>query len=115
MNSDPLDGLLSQYAKTPTPPFAGGNSELWREIERRKARSFFSRLLPLLEWRDLFGEPRLAATGVLLAVAVGMIPAFLARPHRASDERLARESLHFEVFSAQAGDVFAEKSPSQKS
>lgn len=112
MNPDPLDRLLSQYAKTPTPPLASGNSELWREIERRKARSFFARLLPVLEWRDLFGEPRLAAAGVLLAVAIGVIPAFLTKPDRSSDERLARKSLHFEVFSAQAGDMLAEKNPS---
>ncbi|HVZ64168.1 MAG TPA: hypothetical protein VG838_06785 [Opitutaceae bacterium] len=98
MNSDPLDDLLGAYSKqsTPTPPdrFTTG---VWQEIELRRNQSFWRRLLPALNWHELFREPRVALPAFALAVLIGLLPAATLRSY--GEVRLARESLHFEVFS----------------
>lgn len=61
----------------------------------------WARLFPVAEWRGLFANPRLALPAVGLALAIGLLPGLLlATP--AADQRLARETFHFEVFSSRA-------------
>lgn len=100
MNPDPIDPLLSDCARQGVPKAPETmNADVWREIERRRHRTFWSRVLPLLEWRELFGEPRLAATALFCALAVGILPAMVwTKTHAA--QRLARQSIHFDVFMA---------------
>lgn len=99
---NPIDRALDAYAQESLPACPDRLiSDVWREIDNRRRQSVWTRLFPLLDWNELFREPRLALSAVGLALAVGLIPAFLqARP--LPDTRLARESLHFEVFSSQA-------------
>jgi len=101
MKPDPIDRALASYAQESLPMCPDRlTSDVWREIDRRRRESVWTRLFPLLDWNELFREPRLALSAVGLALAVGLVPAFLqTRP--LSDTRLARESLHFEVFSSQ--------------
>ena len=100
MKPDPIDRALTSYAQESLPTCPDRLiSDVWREIASRRRQSVWTRLFPLLDWHELFREPRLALSAVGLALAVGLIPAFLqARP--LPDTRLARESLHFEVFSS---------------
>lgn len=100
MKPDPLDNTLADYAQQPLPACPDRlASDVWREIESRRRRSVWTRLFPLLDWNELFREPRLAVSAVALALAVGLVPAFL-QAGPVTDTRLARESLHFEVFSS---------------
>ncbi len=98
MNSDQLDDLLRAYSKQPLPPPpAGLTPGVWREIEQRRRRgAWWSRLFPILSWRELF-EPRLAIASVALALLTGVLP--LAAARAVETPRLARNSLHFDVFS----------------
>ena len=99
MNPDPLDDLLSDYSKqSPSPP--QGTSEIWREIEHRRRRPFWSGLLPTLNWNEFFREPRLVISALVLALMAGVLPAAMVRAD--VSPQLARESLHFDVFSAHA-------------
>lgn len=102
MKSDPLDKSLADYAQQPLPACPDRlASNVWREIESRRRRSIWTRLFPLLDWPELFREPRLALSAAGLALAIGFVPALLqAKP--GTEIRLARESLHFEVFSSRA-------------
>ena len=100
MNLDPLDDLLSDYSKQPMPPPPPGTSEIWREIEHRRRRPFWSGLLPTLDWNEFFREPRLVISAMLLALIAGVLPAAMGRAD--VSPQLARESLHFDVFSAHA-------------
>ena len=98
MNSDPLDDLLAGYAKQPTPPPPDRlTAGIWREIELRRRQSFWRRVLPSLDWDELFREPRVAFPALALAVFIGVLPAVAMRSY--GQVSLARESLHFEVFS----------------
>jgi len=95
---DPLEAVLSSLAReAPPAPSPDLEAEVWRTIRRRRARPFWSRLLPILDWRDLFAEPRLIASALAVALGVGILPAALTARPRSSD--WARTSLHFEVFS----------------
>lgn len=96
MNSDPLDDLLAAYAKEPLPPAAQSRAEVWREIESRRKEARWLGLFPVLSWRDLFAEPRLAIAGLIVALVTGALPVAAARA--AESTRLARESLHLDVF-----------------
>jgi len=95
---DPLEAALRDLAReSPPAPSPHLDAEVWRTIRRRRARPFWSRLLPILDWRDLFAEPRLIASALTVALGVGILPAALtARPPSAD---WVRASLHFEVFS----------------
>lgn len=98
MNSDPLDELLRSYSQQPSPaPAERLSSDVWRAIKLSRRQPFWSRMLPILSWRDVFAEPRLVAAALAVAFLVGMLPAALIG--REASPRLARESLHFEVFS----------------
>ena len=101
MKPDPIDQALASYARQPLPAcpdrLTGG---VWREIGSRR-RSVWARLFPAAEWRGLFANPRLALPAVALALAVGLLPGLLlASP--GAEQNLARESLHFDVFSSRA-------------
>ncbi len=97
MNTDPLDDLLKAYAKQPLPPPAPfSKAEMWREIETRRRRPLWSGLIPVLSWRELFAEPRLAITGLVLALVTGIVP--VAAAHTLENTRMARASLHLDVF-----------------
>ena len=98
MNSDPLNDLLGAYSKQATPPPPDRlTSGVWQEIELRRTQTFWRRVLPSLDWRELFREPRLAFPALALALFIGMLPAFALRSYAQAD--IVRESLHFEVFS----------------
>jgi hypothetical protein len=100
MNSDPLDKLLQAYAAQPGP---AAPEQLVTDVRRailRRRQPFWSRLLPILDWREVFAEPRLIAAALALALAVGVLPAaFVARK---AHSQIVTESLHFEVFSTLA-------------
>ena len=108
MNTNPLDDLLGAYAKQPLPPPPGpGSAEIWRAIGDRRSRSFWSRVLPVLDWRELFLEPRMATAAFALAVVVGVVPAYIVVGRINAEAQYARRSLHFEVFSAHTTDLLA--------
>ena len=101
MNSDSIDELLRAYSKQPLPPPPEGlTTGVWREIDLRRRRPSWLGLFPVLNWRELFAEPRLAAAGLSLALIVGILPATAARSF--GQARLARDSLHFDVFSTRS-------------
>ena len=101
MNSHQLDDLLRAYSKQPLPPPQERlTSGVWREIEQRRHRRFWMGIFPVLSWRELFADPRLAVAGLAVALLAGVLPAAVVR---ASDNaQLVRTSLHFDVFSTQS-------------
>ena len=101
MNSEQLEALLRAYSKHPQPPPPDRlTSGVWREIEQRRHRHMGLGILPMLSWRELFGEPWLAVAGLAIALFAGVLPAVVVR---ASDNtQLARTSLHFDVFSTRS-------------
>lgn len=107
MNTDPLDDLLKAYAKQPLPPPAPfSKAELWREIESRRRQPWWSGLFPVLSWREVFAEPRLAIAGLAVALVTGMVP--VAAAHTFENTRMARDSLHLDVFTKCPGCVPAD-------
>ena len=100
MNPDPFDNLLSAYAKQPLPTPPQVTTEVWSEIAQRRRRPFWSGLLPTLNWSELFREPRLVIPALALALMAGVLPVTIARSN--AEVKLARESLHFDVFSARS-------------
>lgn len=107
MKPDRLENLIAEYAAQPLPTFSGpSNSEVWREIERRRRESWWLRVFPVIDWRELFAEPRLAVAAVAFAVVIGVVPA-LALNRIEYERRLARQSIHFEVFSSDAGSLWS--------
>lgn len=101
MKPDPLEQTLASYAKQPLPTCPDRlTTDVWREIEQRRRHSVWAQLCQQFDWRELSAEPRLALAALGLALAIGLVPALLqAKPE--VEKRLARESLHFEVFSSQ--------------
>lgn len=96
MNSDPIDDLLSAYAKQPLPAAPDRlTADVWKEIEQRRHRGFGSLLG--LNWSELLHRPRLALSAFGLALLAGLLPAAATRS--ADRALLVRDSLHFEVFS----------------
>lgn len=112
MKPDPLEQMLASYARQPLPPAPEQlTADVWRDIEHRRQKSVWSHRFPLLDWHELFGEPRLTVVALGFAVMIGMVPAAMfTRSENA--KRLARQSIHFEVFSAnspaQLATIFAE-------
>jgi hypothetical protein len=100
MNADPLDKLLQAYVRQPLPVASDQLASDVRRAILRRRQPFWSRLLPILDWRDLFTEPRLIAAALALALAAGIFPAVFAG--RKAHAQVIRESLHFEVFSTVA-------------
>ena len=111
MKPDPLDPKLTAYARQRLPSCPDElTGAVWQEIARRR-QSFWARLIPTLEWRELFSEPRLAATAFVCALAAGVLPAVvLAKAHE--QQRLARQSVHFDVFTAASAQQLAALGPS---
>jgi len=108
--SNDLDSILAAYAKQPLPKFRGpSRAKIWGAIEERRAQSSWTRIFSTLDLRDLFSEPRMAVAALAFAVLVGMVPA-AAVGHVQNERRLARQSIHFEVFavSHSLGSIFAE-------
>ncbi|MEO7797070.1 MAG: hypothetical protein ABIY47_05010, partial [Opitutaceae bacterium] len=98
MKPDPLDSLLAGYSAEPIPPQnQPSTAEIWREIDRRRQLSVFGRFLALLDQGDALAQPRMALSALTLALVVGIVPAALAN-HTQTERRLARQSIHFEVF-----------------
>lgn len=96
MNPDPLDDLLSAYAKQPLPAAPDRlTADVWRDIEQRRRRGLGALLE--LNWRELLRRPRFALSAFGLALLAGLLPAAVTRS--ADHALLARDSLHFEVFS----------------
>lgn len=96
--SNEFDSLLSAYAKQPLNHTPGPSTrEIWSEIERRRAQSLWSRIASTLDLPDLFAEPRMAVAALAFAMLVGIVPAAMASRVE-SERQLARQSIHFEVF-----------------
>jgi len=95
MNPDPIDELLSTYAKQAMPRGPERlTADVWGDIERRRSRYAW---VLAQGWHELLRQPRLAFSGLGLALLAGLLPvATLASTHHA---QRARASLHFEVFS----------------
>lgn len=95
MNPDTLERRLEAYAKQPLPAAPTNVAvAVWLEIERRRHESLLARL----GWHKLLERPAWALAGLAFALAVGAIPAVaFSRVQQA--RQLARDSLHFEVFS----------------
>ncbi|MDP3073794.1 MAG: hypothetical protein Q8N18_26150 [Opitutaceae bacterium] len=101
MNPDPIDDLLSAYAKQPLPTAPDRlTADVWRDIERRRSR--FGWLIGL-SWHELLRQPRLAVAALGLALLAGLLPAATLRS--VEHAQRARESLHFEVFSPDTTSV----------
>lgn len=109
--SNDLDSMLADYAKHPLPTFKGpSRADVWGEIEQRRKQSSWSRVLSMLDVRDLFGEPRMALAALAVAALVGVVPAAMVGRTQ-NERRLARQSIHFEVFALSQnplGSVFTE-------
>ncbi len=96
MNPDPIDDLLSAYAKQPLPAAPDRfTADVWKDIEQRRRRGLGALLG--LDWQELLRRPRLALSAFGLALLAGLLPAAVTRS--ADHALLARNSLHFEVFS----------------
>jgi len=112
--SNDLDSVLAGYAKQPLPEFKGpSRSDIWGAIELRRKQSSWTRIFSMLEIPDLFSEPRMAVAALAFAILVGMVPAALVG-HTQNERRLARQSIHFEVFAVSQNSlnsVFTEPGP----
>lgn len=100
--NDPLERSIRELARRrlPVPPPASDFSVgVWAEIRRRRRQSSWSQVFPLLEWRELFREPRLAVAALACAFVVGVLPA-AAWNRVQQQQRLAQQSLHLDVFSS---------------
>ena len=101
MKPDPLEQNLASLAKQPLPSCPDRlTADVWRDIEQRRRHSVWPRLFPLFDLSELFAEPRLAITAVVLALVIGLVPALLLQPKPEREKRLACESLYFGVFSS---------------
>lgn len=106
MKPDSLDDLLKEYAgeKLPQAPSQERlSASVFAEIDRRRRRSFAERILPLLGWRELILEPRLAIPSIALALLIGIAPSL--RPRGSERAPTARETLHLEIFATQAPGI----------
>ena len=90
MNNNSLDQRLNAYANQPLPSApADLPIAVWREIERRRAKT--------ISWEALL-SPRIALAGLAFALLVGIVPVVVVVKLQSS-KQLASESLHFDVFS----------------
>lgn len=97
MNTDPLDDLIKAYAQQPLPPPAPfSRAALWREIAARRRQPWRASLFPVLSWREVLAEPRLAIAGLVVALVTGMVPVAAAKNF--DKARIARDSLRLDVF-----------------
>ena len=110
MKPDRLEQTLASYARDPLPAASEpSTTDVWQAIERRRRQSVWSRIFPEIDWRDFFSEPRMAAAALAFAIIVGVVPAAVFNRVE-NEQRLARQSIHFDVFAADAGalgSVFA--------
>lgn len=98
MNSDPLDRKLAVYAKQGLPHAPADMKDgVWQAIERRQRESFLTRL----GWGELLRRPAWAIGGLAFALAIGVVPA-LTFSRAQQTKRMARDSLHLDVFSPRA-------------
>ena len=105
MKPDRLEAMLAAYAAQPLPPSSGASAAaVWLEIENRRQPSWWARLFPVLDWREVFTEPRMAVAGLALAVTVGVVPA-MAINHAENKRELVRQSIRFDVFSSNTGSL----------
>lgn len=96
--SNDLDSILAAYAKQPLPKLRSpSRSEIWSAIEQRRKQSSWTRIFSTLDLRDLFSEPRMAVAALAFAALVGIVPAAVIGRTQ-NERRLARQSMHFEVF-----------------
>ncbi len=105
MNSDPLDNLLTSYAKQPVPTRANATRvDIWEAIERRRRQGNWRRWLTFSDLGELVGRPSLAISALAFAALVGIVPAALAS-RSATQSQMARQSIHLEAFSAKATGI----------
>ena len=105
-----LEQILASYAREPLPASSEPSAtDVWHAIERRRRQSVWTRIFPVLDWREFYSEPRMAVIALAFAVIVGVVPAAVFNRIE-NERRLARQSIHFDVFAADAGalgSVFA--------
>jgi len=77
------------------------NSDVWQEISRRRKSTRWSLLLSIQDWQDLYAQPRLTVAGIAFALILGIVPAVILTGIKNS-RQVARQSIHFDVFSSQA-------------
>jgi hypothetical protein len=102
MNNDyEIDALLTRLRQNNLPSVPDLRRQVRDEIVRLKAHpSFWRQVLPILNWNELFRQPRIAVSALALALVVGVVPGFISAkaPHRSADAEIARASLHLHVF-----------------
>jgi hypothetical protein len=107
MKHERFEKLLDDYAEYPLPRCPDGVAAgVWREVELRRSLPSWKRLFLVLDWRELLSEPRFAVAGLACAFAIGLVPAAFAAREQAQ-QRLARQSFFFEVFSPESTQPFA--------
>lgn len=105
MNPDPLDLLLSSYAKQPVPRTTVSRGDVWREIEcRRDAGPKWRVWFGFTDVSDFLGRPTLAFSTLVFAALVGVIPAAVVAKAQ-NETRLAKQSIHFEAFSSRTAGI----------
>ncbi|MEO6005308.1 MAG: hypothetical protein ABIZ04_07740 [Opitutus sp.] len=98
MTPDPLDSLLAEYSAEPLPLGSNASSaEIWRRIELRRQQSVWLRLTAVFSFGESFVQPRMTLVALTMALVVGIVPAAVASRTQ-NERRMARHSIHFEVF-----------------
>lgn len=114
MNDDRVDQLLDRLRTQGHPIAPDLRSFVRAEIHRRRelqaARGGFS---SWLAWLSFLSQPRMAAAGACLALAIGVFAGSITLPAaaRGTDIRMARVSLHLDVFDASWTTITAAAAP----
>ena len=99
MNPDPLDDLLSAYAKQRVPTQSNATrADILAAIRQRRSASGWRQWFTFGDISDLFAKPVLTAPALAFAALIGVVPAVVVAKGR-HEERLATTSIHFEAFS----------------
>ncbi|MEZ5275555.1 MAG: hypothetical protein R3F07_04145 [Opitutaceae bacterium] len=101
MTEDEINELLSKLSQQERPNPPDLRREVRADISRRLERpTFWTRVLPVLNWSELLLQPRIAVLALVFAVSVGAIPRIWSPVPAPVSERAAyaRQSLHLDVF-----------------
>ncbi len=100
-----LDEGLTALARQPVPECPLNLSAIvWREIRRRRAEPADDWVTTLFEF---FRRPTLAIPAFAFAIALGTLVGAMGATRSSTDIRLARQSLHLEVFEPNASGLSA--------
>ena len=102
MPSDHFETTLRSLVSEPLPPCPDQlDTEVWREISRRRKTTRWPLLLSIQDWPDLFAQPRLIIAGIAFALIIGGMPAVIFSGIK-NTQQIVRQSIHFDVFSSNA-------------